>query len=392
MPTGFLESVKAQHAVAKTIESSNDDFSRNVYCVLGIPIDAIEMHDLVDAIRRAAADKVPFLISTPNLNYLINNRSDPEFRESLLSSDLCPPDGMPIVWIARLLGLPIKHRVAGSDLFEVLTHDRNSAQPLKVFFFGGAEGAAEAAGAALNAHSSGLRCVGSICPGFGTINEMSDANIFSEINASAADLLLVALGARKGQLWLLQNHDQLRIPVRAHLGATINFAAGTVSRAPSALRKLGLEWLWRIKEEPHLWRRYWHDGMMLLRLLFSRVLPLAIMVRWNELTGRAHQDLRVECTQSKDGVTLTLAGAATHWNAEKAAAAFRDAVSTARNIRVNLSQICVVDARFLGLLLMLEKRVKRWGCHVSIIGASPRVKATFRLNGADALLAKNRSA
>src|ERR1700689_4754785 len=80
-----------------------DDLSRKVYCVLGIPIDAIEMPALLRAVESAAAEKAAFLISTPNLNYLIKSRRDPEFRETVLLSELCPTDGMPIIWIARLL-------------------------------------------------------------------------------------------------------------------------------------------------------------------------------------------------------------------------------------------------------------------------------------------------
>jgi len=105
-----------------------------------------------------------------------------------------------------------------------------------------------------------LRCVGAIEPGFGTVEQMSQDHIIEEVNASEADFLAVSLGAKKGQLWLHRNYHRLTIPVRSHLGAVINFQAGTVKRAPPRLRAWGLERLWRIKEEPHLWRRYAHDG------------------------------------------------------------------------------------------------------------------------------------
>jgi Glycosyl transferase WecG/TagA/CpsF family len=90
--------------------------------------------------------------------------------------------------------------------------------------------------------------------------QMSRDQMIDKVNASEADFLAVSLGAKKGQLWLHRNHQRLAIPVRAHLGAAINFQAGTVKRAPPRLRAWGLEWLWRIKEEPQLWRRYGHDG------------------------------------------------------------------------------------------------------------------------------------
>src|SRR5476649_1605292 len=103
----------------------SDDLTRDVYGVLGIPIDVIEMSKAVCRIEAAAAGSFPFLISTANLNFLVTSRSDAGFRESLLRSDLCTADGMPIVWIARLLGVPIKGRIAGSDIFEAIKSAKN---------------------------------------------------------------------------------------------------------------------------------------------------------------------------------------------------------------------------------------------------------------------------
>src|SRR5215469_790072 len=193
------------------------DLSRSVYCFLGIPIDAINMATVVHRIEAAAANRSAFLISTPNLNFLVNGWSDPEFRESLLDSDLCPPDGMPIVWIARLIGLPIKERVAGADILEWLQTPGRCVRRLTIFLFGGAEGVAAAAARTLNAEPSGLNCVGTIDPGFASISQMSQDHIIEAINSSNADFLAACLGAKKGQLWLQRNHKQLSIPVRAHL-------------------------------------------------------------------------------------------------------------------------------------------------------------------------------
>ena len=152
-------------------EAKPEDLSRDVYCILGIPVDAIEMQDVLRRIRVAAAGETPFLISTPNLNFLVNSQADPDFRESLLMSDLCPADGISIIWIARLIGVPIKHRAAGSDAFDALMADQSFAKPLNVFLFGGAPGVAAAACRALNARPCGLHCVGSLYPGFGTVDE-----------------------------------------------------------------------------------------------------------------------------------------------------------------------------------------------------------------------------
>ncbi len=129
---------------------------------------------------------------------------------------------------------------------------------------------------ALNAKPVGLSCVGSIYPGYGTVDVMSSDEILDAINASQADFLAVALSAAKGQTWLHRNRQRLQVPIRAQLGAAINFQAGTLKRAPERVQKLGLEWLWRIKEEPNLWKRYGRDGLSLLKLLCVRVLPIAM--------------------------------------------------------------------------------------------------------------------
>lgn len=366
-----------------------DDLSREVYCILGIPVDAIDMPTALRAVENAAAADKPFLISTPNLNYLVTSQLDPEFRETLLLSDLCPPDGMPIVWIARLLGLPIKDRVAGSDMVETLWGRQHCERQLQLFLFGGAEGAAEAAAKALNQRPGGLRCVGSIYPGFGSIEDMSRDDFIDRINASRADFLLVALGAQKGQLWLRRNHDRLRIPVRTHLGAVVNFVAGNVKRAPFIVRSLGLEWLWRIKEEPHLWRRYWNDGVSLLGLMITRVLPLALGTRWHQLRKPHSPELAIEPSREDGTLILSLRGAATGRDAYEAAAVFREALATNVKIYINLSRTSAIDARFLGLLLMLKKRAIRQNVSVNFVGASSSLRTLFRRNGAGFLLAED---
>src|SRR4029079_3931124 len=134
--------------------------------VLGIPIDNLDITAALNKIRIAAATRRPFLISTANLNFLVTSQVDAEFRASLLLSDLCTADGMPIVWIARLLGIPVRERVAGSDIFEELKLSRDPNSKLKVFLFGGAEGVAESACKNLNSRSGGLTCVGSFFPCF----------------------------------------------------------------------------------------------------------------------------------------------------------------------------------------------------------------------------------
>ena len=368
--------------------ANSDDFSREVYGILGIPVDVIDMSTALQKIEAAAASNSPFLLSTPNLNFLAISQHDAEFRESLLISDLCPADGMPIVWLARLLGVPIKERIAGSDIFETLKSARFAIRRLSVFLFGGAAGVASAAASRLNAQSCGVVCAGSFNPGFDHIDAMSTDAIIDVVNSSKADFLVAALSAKKGQGWLVKNHHRLSIPVRCHLGAVLNIEAGMVQRAHASLRRSGLEWLWRIKEEPYLWRRYWNDGWVFLHLLLTRALPIAIGLRWQRMGSRDRsiQALSIQQMEDSETITLRLSGDAIDRHIDSAVSSFRKVVKTRKNVDLDLSATRVVDVRFVGLLLMLRKQLHRHGNQLNFVGITPTISRLLRLNGFGFLL------
>jgi N-acetylglucosaminyldiphosphoundecaprenol N-acetyl-beta-D-mannosaminyltransferase len=359
-----------------------DDLAREVYCLLGVPVDAIEMDAVLRRIECAASSRTTFFISAPNLNSLVISRSDHVFKESLILSDVSTADGMAVVWIARLTGIPLKGRIAGSDIFDVLKARHSSAHPLKIFLFGGPEGIAEVASQVLNREPSGVRCVGWIYPGFCSAEEMSRDDIIDQINSSGADFLVASLGNRKGQLWLLRNHDRLSVPVRAHLGATLNFQAGTVQRAPTVMRKLGLEWLWRIKEEPHLWRRYRNDGWVLLRLLLTDVLLFILLTWWSRLR-HVRKDFSLTEVHGHETVTLSLSGPADARHVDEVVTVVREAIATKKKLVLDFSSAGYVDARFLGSLLMLKKTLNNHGAAPTFVGLSAALKKIFRLNGLD---------
>ena len=365
-----------------------NDLERDAYCVLGMPIDAIDMPSILRRIDVAAASHAPFFISTPNLNFLVNSRSDPEFRDSVLNSDLCPADGMPIVWISRLIEVPIRERVSGSDILEAVKTRDGVKRQLKMFLFGGAPGIAAAAARNLNALSAGVNVVGTLNPGFCALEEMSRDDIIDKVNSSGADFLAVSLGAKKGQLWLYRNHHRLTIPVRAHLGAAINFQAGTVRRAPPMLRACGLEWLWRIKEEPHLWRRYTLDGLVLVRLFFTHALPLAILNRWHRVKSTwKPKELLISTKQDHGCVTIRIAGDANHRNIVRAIACFRETLTQGSDqVVIDLADTRAIDGRFLGLLLMVRKCLNAKGAKLSFIGLSAAKRRLFWLNEVNFLL------
>ena len=364
-----------------------DQLSREVYGVLGIPLDALDLAASLELVDAAVVSGEHFWISTPNVNFLVTSQVEEQFRESLLASDLCLVDGMPIVWVARLLGVPIEQRVSGSDLFYALKFLNRLHARFGVFLFGGTDEVLERVSKLLDAQSSGLTCVGTLNPGFGTIEEISSEQIIETINSSGADILAVFLSAKKAQAWLLQNRDRLRIPVRAQFGATINFEAGTIRRAPLLLRRVGLEWLWRIKEEPYLWRRYWTDGKNLCRLFLTAALPLiakSLWMRWHG--GDAKDVLRTELCEDEQTVLVQLSGRAVEAHISRAIEIFRQALAKEKSIDVDTSNVSTIDPRFLGLLLMVRKQLRERGQNLRLIRTSPALRRKFRWNRFEFLL------
>ena len=368
---------------APVVESSRaDDLSREVFGVLGLPLDVIDVEGLLGKIDAAVSNRTPFLLSTPNVNFLMMSQSDEGFRESMLMSDLCPVDGMPLVWVSRLLGIPLRQRLSGSDIFDTL-RSRAIAPKLKVFLFGGGEGIADTVASKLNQAEGGMTCVGSLNPGFGSVDEMSLAPTVEAINSSQADLLTVFLSARKAQYWLLKNHDRLNVPVRVQLGATINVQAGKVRRAPPFMRKLGFEWLWRIKEEPYLWRRYVKDGVGLFALFFTRIVPMAVEERLQRLSSK---QLEVSSSEGLKTVSLKLSGPAINGHIHEAIIGFRTALQARKAILIDLSGASAVDTRFFGLFVVLRKEAALRGCALRFVDPPPRIRRKFRRNGFEFLL------
>lgn len=333
--------------------ASPPDFFRDVHCVLGLPFDALSEPRAVDRIRQAAASGERIFLSTPNLNFAMSCLNDASFRDSVVNSDLSTVDGAPILMVSRLLGIPLTDRVSGANLFERLLEP--SARQLGVYFFGGPLGAAEAARQRINADPKrGMRCVGHHTPGFGDLDSMSGPALTAAIDASGADFVVVALGAKKGQAWIERNWPTMRAPVISHLGAVVNFAAGTVRRSPVLLQRIGLEWLWRIKEEPTLWRRYWHDGVHLLQTLLTGVLPMRrAAVEANLVRPR---DLRCGTEKRADSLVIHVRGDAGNGPSLQALrlALTRACADSPMPVMLDLADVTQVGSTFVALAQLLD--------------------------------------
>jgi N-acetylglucosaminyldiphosphoundecaprenol N-acetyl-beta-D-mannosaminyltransferase len=242
--------------------SRADPFARDAAALFGLPFDLLELEGAASRVAEAVRRRERLFLSTVNLDWLVTARRDAGFRASALASDLVTMDGVPVVALARLAGAGGAVKVAGSDLFERLRREE-----LSVFFFGGREGAGAAASRVLAGRGEAMQPAGHLDPGWGDVVSMSAPATIEEVNASGADLLVASLGAAKGQAWLMANEARLSAPVIAHLGAVVDFTAGTVARAPAALQQSGLEWAWRIGQDRALWSRYAGDALALPALV-----------------------------------------------------------------------------------------------------------------------------
>lgn len=345
--------------IVRTADGKRElDLGRDVHALLGLVFDRIDLAGAAQHIQRCVASRRPCFLSTPNVNFVAAAAHEREFRGSVLRSDLSVADGFPIVLAARWMGIDLPGRVAGADLFERLQHSGRSAQrpPIKLFLFGGPPGVGAQAAAQLNALAQGFECVGHDEGGFGDIEAMSSQAITDRINASGAEFVLVALGAKKGQAWIERNRARLQAPVISHLGAVINFAAQSVERAPPWMQRAGLEWVWRIVQEPQLWRRYWSDGRMLIGTLLTCLLPWSAR-RWlRRLPPGAQQAPQFSIDRPDERrAVITLSG---DWRRDSEQGSLRLAMARLlrerSSVEFDLSASPAVGSALLGLLAVLD--------------------------------------
>ncbi len=368
------------------------DFSRTVVSLLGVPIDELSLIDTQNQIFQALDTRSLRLLSTANLSFILLARRDKDFRKSLINSDIVTIDGIPPLWIARILGITKLHKVSGSDLFENLMR-RCDDPPLKVYLFGGDGRVAEEAHTSLNRSNKGVISVGYNNPGIGTAEELASTANINAINAANPDFLVVSLGAKKGQRWLLESREKLDVSVASHLGAVINFVAGNVRRAPKIMQNFGMEWLWRIKEQPRLFTRYFGDGWRFLWLLIFVVRPYANFKR-NALklepsisSERFHATTAPprERQGSSTQINLTLSGSLSHENAATIKEIFETAAAY-DIVRLDIKEVTHIDEYGFGLLLLL---IKYTGENLTIISCPDNLKPVFEFEGLSYALASN---
>lgn len=225
--------------------------------LFGMMFDAVALGEAADLIVGAAARGRRGYVVTPNVDHVVRYLQDPAFRAAYAAAALCVADGVPVIWAARLVGARLQGRVAGADLLPAVC-ERAAPAGLSVFLLGGREGVAPAAAAALASRFPGLNIAGTHTPPdrFGDDGAGTEAAV-QAVNAARPDILFVGVGSPRQEYWVHRHWDRLAATVAVCCGAALDYAAGTMRRAPAWMRAAGLEWLWRFAGEPRrLWRRY----------------------------------------------------------------------------------------------------------------------------------------
>ncbi|MBN1343895.1 MAG: WecB/TagA/CpsF family glycosyltransferase [Phycisphaerae bacterium] len=237
---------------------------KTVRHIMGVPIHGLTMDQVLDVLDDAISAHRRTLLGVVNAAKIVNMRRDPELRESVLSADLILADGMSVVWASRLLRQPLPERIAGIDLMLRLL-ERGNERRYRVFCLGARQEVLEKVAQRIRAELPNLALVG-YHHGYYTPEE--EPAVASQIAAARPDLLFVAMTSPKKEQFLARWADEIDVPVCHGVGGSFDVYAGQVKRAPLLWQKLGIEWLYRVLQEPRrMWRRY-----LVTNLLFGGML------------------------------------------------------------------------------------------------------------------------
>lgn len=231
-------------------------------------VDNLTMQEAVDKVEQLIAQDGCSYVVTPNLDHIVILEDDQEFAEVYSNADLVLADGKPLIWISKLLKNPIKEKISGSDFFPHMC-EMCANKGFSIFILGAAEGVAEKAAVNLCKKYQGLKIVGTYSPPFGFEKNENELKVIeSLIRKARPDVLAVSLGSPKGEKFIYKHLKEYGVSLGISIGATIDFEAGNVKRAPKWMADSGLEWLFRITQDPNrLVKRYWNDAIKIIPII-----------------------------------------------------------------------------------------------------------------------------
>jgi N-acetylglucosaminyldiphosphoundecaprenol N-acetyl-beta-D-mannosaminyltransferase len=275
-------------------------------------------------------------------------------------ADLASADGMPLVWGARLLDVPLKGRVTGADLVPLLA-ERAAQKGYSIYFLGAAPGVAVAAADILQLRYPGLKVAGVYSPPVQPVLDMAGP-MLEAIQAARPDILLVAFGNPKQEKWIGMYKRQLGVPVMMGVGGTLDFIAGLTRRAPAWMQRSGLEWLYRLLNEPgRLWRRYAGD-FLVFGFFFARQW-------WHMRRGGSDADLlpATDLVVADQRAILSVRGSLTVSTYQKFNELIEQALTATPQILVQMDEAKFIDSAAIGSLVHYAKQAREAGGELSLV-------------------------
>lgn len=229
------------------------------YRQLGIRVNAVQIPDVIAIVEDWIRSRGPTrYIAVTGMHGMTEAQGDPEFRHVLNEAGLVVPDGMPLVWLGRFHGFPLKRRVYGPEL--MLSFCQATGKKYRHFFYGGAPGVAQKLAATLQRDFPGLVVAGTYTPPFRRLTSGEENEVEELITRTKPDIVWIGLSTPKQEKWMF-SHRYLAVPVMVGVGAAFDLNTGRLRQAPRWMREHGLEWLFRLCVEPRrLWRRYLIQG------------------------------------------------------------------------------------------------------------------------------------
>lgn len=233
-------------------------------------VDNMTMDEVLESIECLIKENRNAYVVTPNVDHIVQLETNQELKKVYSNADLILTDGKPLIWISKLYKTPIKEKISGSDLFPLLC-ELAAKKGYTMYFLGAGEGIALKAAEVLMERFEGLKVLGTYSPPFGFEKDKYELEkIEKMIKDAKPQILIVGLGCPKQELFIYNNRERLGVPISLGLGASFDFEAGNVKRAPKWMQRCGLEWFYRILQEPkRMFKRYLVDDLKIFKLIWK---------------------------------------------------------------------------------------------------------------------------
>lgn len=236
--------------------------------LLNTYVNNMSMDETICAVERMIKERKKSYIVAVNVDVVIKIEQDSYLKEITDNADMVLVDGKPLIWISKIHKRPVKAKISGSDLVPLLC-ERAAKKGYSIFIIGGKDGAARQAKRNLEEKFPGIHIAGTYAPPFGFEKDEAElAHMNKIISEAHPDLLIGCFGCPKQEKWIYENYQKYDATVSVCAGATVDFLAGNVKRAPQWMSNHGLEWFYRFLQEPsRMFRRYFVDDVKILGLM-----------------------------------------------------------------------------------------------------------------------------